>query len=775
MPRTLVVPGVSVEARFDVPPPLPARSGVLGCVGVVDRSPGKALRAVTNAQDLIETYGPATRYSFPEVMAALANGVSEVVLSPVADATGKAAELVLVDEEDEDVVILRARAVGPWGNNLAVAVKRNLASDARTVRSVSLEVLLNGRPIERHDNLILRAGSHNDLFAAVNRDSGVLVAIDPVFLTDLPALDNAPASLGDAGAQAAIGQLVSAGAALLTLSAAQPGAGGDQISLEVKHGRALSVFNDAAPGGGSPSVRVRARQPGTGGAGISVRFADDGAGGVNVTVNGLGGNVRTYNNRTSVQDIVAALDADPDVLAEKVGNLLPAPIAQARSLSPTVTVTVRVEGVRTTDIADMPSAQALASALAADGAVQATVVGEPTDLPDVGGANAFYLAGGRDAGLVRGYAGQNTPGQNILEIVPASGVDASSVQVRMVAGTAAGTVRLLVGNSLSGTFEVEETWDNLTMDPDSPNYLPHVLEQSGRVRAIDRYLRSHATHYPAATVRAQALDGGEAPAFSAWQDAIDALALEDAVDLMLAGLQGWQDPNLDGVAVQQAMLGHARAQADNARPRIALGSVKPADSDDVQAIVDHAGLVRDRRFVLVTPSGAEGALAGLLGHLAFFESPTFKTIAAPGVPLEVYTDGMLNKLVGPDGNVCVVTQKRGRGTICVKGIATDGFQISVTRVADRCIREVKAISDRFIGELNNAEKRNALKQMIIATFSQLERDGAIVPSVDGESPAFLVDVYASQNDTAAGIVRIDIAVRPVRAIDYIYATIRVKN
>ena len=118
---------------------------------------------------------------------------------------------------------------------------------------------------------------------------------------------------------------------------------------------------------------------------------------------------------------------------------------------------------------------------------------------------------------------------------------------------------------------------------------------------------------------------------------------------------------------------------------------------------------------------------------------------------------------------------RGRGTICIKGIATDGFQVSVLRVADRCVREVRAISDKFIGELNNSDSRNALKQMIVAMFKQMERDGALVPSVDGSSPAFLVDVYGSQEDTAAGIVRIDIAVRPVRAIDYVYATLRIKN
>jgi hypothetical protein len=35
----LVVPGVRVEARVDVLPPLPAPSGIVGAVGIVDRPP----------------------------------------------------------------------------------------------------------------------------------------------------------------------------------------------------------------------------------------------------------------------------------------------------------------------------------------------------------------------------------------------------------------------------------------------------------------------------------------------------------------------------------------------------------------------------------------------------------------------------------------------------------------------------------------------------------------------------------------------------------------
>ena len=57
----------------------------------------------------------------------------------------------------------------------------------------------------------------------------------------------------------------------------------------------------------------------------------------------------------------------------------------------------------------------------------------------------------------------------------------------------------------------------------------------------------------------------------------------------------------------------------------------------------------------------------------------------------------------------------------------------------------------------------------------MERAGALVPSTDGKDPAFFVDVYSTQQDFGQGIVRFDIAIRPVRAIDYVYATIRVKN
>jgi hypothetical protein len=57
----------------------------------------------------------------------------------------------------------------------------------------------------------------------------------------------------------------------------------------------------------------------------------------------------------------------------------------------------------------------------------------------------------------------------------------------------------------------------------------------------------------------------------------------------------------------------------------------------------------------------------------------------------------------------------------------------------------------------------------------MARDGALVPSTDGKDPAFMADVYSTEDDFAMGIVRVDLAIRPVRAVDYIYVTILVKN
>lgn len=779
MARTLVVPGVSVEARFDVPPPLPSRSGILGAVGIVDRAPPPGeLVGVTTSAALFERFGPATRHSFPEALDALANGVSEVFVAAVDPRSGRAAEVTLRDDEGQPVVLLRARAPGPWGNDLGARVVRVMAEDGRTVRRLSLEVALRGTPVERFDGLVFDAGRDNDFFATINRDSTLVVALDPHLMTDLPAHDADLIAFEDSPAAPARGRLRAGDDVLVDVTAAEAGARGNRVTLAVAPGEASRAF----PGpGDAPSIRVTARAAGEDGAGIRFGLTGDAAA-VVASVQDAQGNIRTYGGGAealdSVAALVAALAADPAIRLERLGDVLPAATAARLALNPTVTVTLAEEGRSTTLLRNLENAGAVAAALEATPLVTAALTqgADAARLPDAGAANAQHLEGGRDAGPARAYRGQDNPGSVVMELRPASGADAAATRLRLTAGTAAGTVRISAGRQEASGFAEQENFDDLTMDPDSPRYLPAVLAAgSGLLRAADAFLRQGASHLPAASLAPQRFTGGAMPSLAAWQAATDALAAVPDVDLVLAGLQGWRDDSLDHVAVQTGLGAHAAQQSDLARPRIALGGVNPATQRNTAAILDQAALVAGRRFVLVAPAGAHGAVAGLLGRLNVFESPTFKTLGTLSAPLVPYTDGDLNRLVGPDGNVCVVAARRGRGTIILKGIASDGFQISVLRTADRCVREVSKIADRFIGQLNNAEQRGALRQMIVETFTQMERDGALVPSMDGKDPAFLVDVHGSQTDFAAGILRVDIAVRPVRAIDYVYATIRVRN
>ncbi|HND34087.1 MAG TPA: phage tail sheath C-terminal domain-containing protein, partial [Myxococcota bacterium] len=177
-------------------------------------------------------------------------------------------------------------------------------------------------------------------------------------------------------------------------------------------------------------------------------------------------------------------------------------------------------------------------------------------------------------------------------------------------------------------------------------------------------------------------------------------------------------------------------------------------------------------FVLASPHGCAGALAGRVGSLAYFRSPTMKTLVGlPELPIRHGQEDQKALLIG---RLLPVAKERGRGVIVVKGITTDGEQISVRRVADRASRGVKLIGDLFIGRLNNADGRAALRQKLSEFLYQMQRDGAIVPSTDGESPAFQLEVHSTQDDFSKGIVRVDLAVRPVRAIDFIYATLLVQ-
>jgi hypothetical protein len=280
------------------------------------------------------------------------------------------------------------------------------------------------------------------------------------------------------------------------------------------------------------------------------------------------------------------------------------------------------------------------------------------------------------------------------------------------------------------------------------------------------------TNLPAAGTFA--LSVGDHPSTGNYTDAIDALELDTTIDLVLASIQNFAANGFNADAVHAAIEAHCRTMSDSAKNRIGFGTINSANDADPAAIVAKAQLVSSERFVLVAPSGVLGAVVGLIGGLDYFRSPTFKTLNGLTQLNHEYTPSELGTLI--QGGVLAVAQQRNRGFVVIKGIDTTGQtgQISVTRVADHAVRGVKDLADLFIGTLNTDSGRSALRQKLIEFFLDMERDNAIVPSVDGKDPSFKVDVYSTQRDFALGIVRVDIATRPVRAIDFIFATILVE-
>lgn len=362
--------------------------------------------------------------------------------------------------------------------------------------------------------------------------------------------------------------------------------------------------------------------------------------------------------------------------------------------------------------------------------------------------------------------GSTTP---LMQLVVADGAspDGLSVQIALSSDKRTIAVQLFQGG-------LQESFTGLVTDPDDDNYLPLVLQtQSRLVRArIDNSLAVDA-RMPKATDAPVAFHDGASPSTQQYADAIEVLADDTRADLVLAAIEPGR-PRGEVRTIHQLLAAHAVKMADEGAPRIAFGSLA-ADEKSLGDIREHSALVRSRRFALVAPSGAEGAVAGLIGRLNPQDSPTFKPVPLFGRAPAGFRQGDLNRLLGPTTNLLVVQDRAGHGVVVLRGLDTSGDQISVTRVADQAIRETKAISENFIGELNSEQARTALKQQIVGTLTRMERAGALVPSTDGKDPAFIVDVYSTQLDFAQGIVRVDIAVRPVRAIDYIYATIRVKN
>ncbi len=310
---------------------------------------------------------------------------------------------------------------------------------------------------------------------------------------------------------------------------------------------------------------------------------------------------------------------------------------------------------------------------------------------------------------------------------------------------------------------VLEVMKNLPVGPGAPPLDAAINERSILLRA------SAAVKDGIPKAGAYPLTGGADASPAGYRDALAVLENDPDIDMVIAGIQDFGKP-AQVAAIYSDVIGHCNRMSTGSHGRLGFGQVDTAGT--IPSWITLADNLRSERFVLLAPNGVAGAVAGMIGGLDYFQSPTFKTATGLTQLSRVLTVEEQKQLL--QASIVPVANQRGRGTIVLRGLTTDGDQISVRRVADHAVRGVKMIGDLFIGRLNNADGRGALQEKLREFLVQMEREGAIVPSTDGKEPAYMVAVHSSQDDFSKGIVRVDMAVRPVRAIDFIYATVLVQ-
>jgi len=341
----------------------------------------------------------------------------------------------------------------------------------------------------------------------------------------------------------------------------------------------------------------------------------------------------------------------------------------------------------------------------------------------------------------------------------------NKIKVGAIKGSLPDTVSIQVTNGV--TFEV---FDNLVMDKTSALYIVDVLNNRSKLVSAEDLTKEPRPTKEAKPLKKnpalaeELLTGGftARPEMKDYEKALEALEMEEDIDIVMA-CDSW-DPK-----VHALVDAHCINMSKDAKNRIGIGTVAPGEK--IEDIVKRTTVLASDRFVVVAPYGVSGAVAGLISKLNYYESPTFKALTGVAEIETRYTPAQLMELL--KAGILPLEARRGRGIIIEKGISTSKEQISVTRIADHAVRGARNVCENFIGTLNTPGGRTALREKLTEFLLTMQREQSIVPSVDGKQPPFLVDVYSSQLDFAQGIVRVDIAVRPVRAMDYIYATITV--
>jgi hypothetical protein len=253
-------------------------------------------------------------------------------------------------------------------------------------------------------------------------------------------------------------------------------------------------------------------------------------------------------------------------------------------------------------------------------------------------------------------------------------------------------------------------------------------------------------------------------------DGLEELEDETVNILLVAGV---------GSGVARGVVGaHLELTENEGNERIA---VLGATGSDVATVESEAQALNDDRIVLVAPNmlatdartGTEVTLpppylaavvGGVLSTLAPQVSLTNKTVPIDDLG-NSYSAANYEKLL--QDRVLLVRKKFGFQI--VKGISTDtgAFkQISVRRIVDYAKAGVRSGADPYIGRLNNARVRAALKATLDGFLSQMVLDEQLV--------GYQLEVAATRSEEIQGIARVTMTLLPTFSIDYIRVTMNLQ-
>lgn len=223
---------------------------------------------------------------------------------------------------------------------------------------------------------------------------------------------------------------------------------------------------------------------------------------------------------------------------------------------------------------------------------------------------------------------------------------------------------------------------------------------------------------------------------------------------------------------------HVAAASSNEVQRERIAIVGSALGDDVGTIGGHS--LNSDRVVFVAPGivsadngqspsedvtlpGAytAAAVAGKLASMSAHTSPTNKVLPVGGLE-EEFSRAELKQLV--QSRVLVLESRQG--VRITKGITTSTntawHQVTTRRIVDYAKYGVRSAATPYIGLLNNARVRAAMRATINSFLTTMVDDEMLV--------SYELDVSATRDEEIRGIARVDLVLRPTFSIDFIKVT-----